>query len=153
MVSCKVVYESRSTLPVRRIFIYCSVPRCAFSPLEPLASKALFKASVLSAAKSASLKTLYICCVVSLTSCNFVGSPSIPSFNLFVARVASSVLAPIAVKTLGNWFNLSKRVTAPSIEPFKTSNAALPNLTSPIALTMSPMPRLALADLPSNWSN
>ena len=116
MVSCRVFQSSISGLPRLTICIYCSMPREAASALAPLARKALFNASVRSAAPTRSPVIDAIRCAAPVMSLRAVGKPCTPSDSLRMASSVSSALKPICSIILGKRLSVSYRETASSME-------------------------------------
>src|SRR5699024_3432648 len=126
-----------SNFPVCKALVYCCVPLLACSTLAPEPSNALFKASALSVAVSISLNDVYISCAVDAISSSVVGNPSIPSDNVLMARSESSADTPRLCSTLGNFCNVSKRLTACPTDLRNSLNAAAPTATNPNDLAKS----------------
>ena len=81
IVSCKVLHDSISTVPLASICEYCCKPRDASSELDPLAKNAWFNAIVVSVALSILLVTADNDLDVVTTSAKFVGKPCTDWFN------------------------------------------------------------------------
>src|SRR5699024_3873762 len=114
---------------------------------------ALFNASALSAALSMSPKDVYIRCAVDAISSSVVGKPSIPSDNVLIARSESSADTPRLCNTLGNFCNVSKRLTACPTDLRNSLNAAAPTATNPNDLAKSFMLLLDFSQDFSRLSN